>query len=123
MSDFSYDSPEWRAFSARIVERDDRRCVLRRFAGGACHHVLHVHHVEPVEERPDLAFDEDNCVTVCASHHPMLEAFRRLVRRAGARDLPRCPHRHPTAEGRRACERKLARERGLVIGDDLAAAA
>lgn len=123
MSDFSYDSPEWRAFAARIVERDSSRCVLRRFAGGACHHVLHVHHVEPVDERPDLAFDEENCVTVCATHHPMLEAFRRLVRRAGRRELPRCPHRHPTVEGRRACERKRARALGLLEPEQLQIAA
>jgi hypothetical protein len=118
---FSYDSPEWRSLSASFLSRSSG-CIVGRLSGGGCRGPLHAHHVLAVEERPDLALDEENLVAVCAGHHPMLEAFRRFLRRAARRDLPRCPHRHPTAEGRRACERKLARARGIPV-DDLAEAA
>lgn len=117
MPDFSYDSPEWRSLSASFLSRSSG-CEVGRLAGGACHGCLHAHHVYSVEERPDLALDESNLVAVCAGHHPLLEAFRRFVRRAAGVERPRCPHRHPTVEGRLACERKLARARGLVPAED-----
>lgn len=103
-----YDSPEWAAVRERVLARDRRRCVLAWLVGGACSGPLHVHHVEPIEERPDLAFDVDNLVSACGAHHPTLEAFRRF-RRAKVRGWRSCPHAHPTRAGREACERRLNR--------------
>lgn len=102
-----YDSPEWGAVRERVLARDRRRCVLGWLLGGPCSGPLHVHHVEPIEERPDLAYEPDNLISACEAHHPSLEAFRRFVR---ARRAPRrCPHVHPTRAGREACERRLNR--------------
>lgn len=100
-----YNSPEWEALSERVRERDGNRCTLAWLLGGPCHPRLDVHHIEPREERPDLALEDSNCVTACAAHHPMLEALRRQIlhRRAPRR----CPHRHTNRAGREACERRL----------------
>ncbi len=100
-----YDSPEWDAARARVLRRDANRCVLAWLLGGACSGPLHVHHVEPVEERPDLAFHDDNLISACEAHHPTLDAFRRFVR--AKRGRRRCPHRHTNRAGREACERAL----------------
>lgn len=117
-----YNSPEWRELRARVVQRDGNRCVLARFLGGRCHGVLHAHHIEPRAERPDLALDEDNCITVCAAHHPTLEAFRAFVSRC-RRPLPPCRHRHRYPHARAECDRRRAAALGIVLEDDLAAAA
>jgi 5-methylcytosine-specific restriction endonuclease McrA len=111
MRDPFYDTPEWRSFAERIRVRDDRRCTVGRFLGGACHGPLHVNHIRPRREYPELAFDEDNVGTVCARHHPMWEA---LVRAILTRRLPPCRHNHPYPQGRLECERRRARERGLL---------
>jgi hypothetical protein len=67
--------------------------------------------VIPRSERPDLELDEGNCVTACASHHPTLEAVRRLLIAIIGEAPARCPHRHPYESGRRACEERLRREK------------
>lgn len=107
-----YDSPEWDALRARVVERDGSRCLLAWLLGGSCDETLHVHHIEPIEERPELALEESNLVTACGRHHPMLEALRRrLLER---REPRRCPHEHRTRAGREACERRLNADRVLA---------
>lgn len=100
-----YDSPLWDDLRERVLERDRRRCVLAWLLGSPCSGPLHVHHIEPIEERPDLAFEEENCVTSCEAHHPLLEALRRFLRAKFGRR--RCPHRHTNRAGREACERQL----------------
>lgn len=100
-----YDSADWPAFRERVLRRDGNRCVLGWLVGGACSGPLHVHHIVPIEERPDLARDEDNCVSACEAHHPSLEALRRALRERRA--PKRCPHRHTNRLGREACERVL----------------
>lgn len=107
-----YSSAEWRALRDRVRARDDNRCTVGRLLGGRCSGVLHVHHIEPVDEHPELALDEDNCLTACASHHPRWEAVARALRLATGETLPRCPHRHVYATGRRECEER--RRRALV---------
>lgn len=97
----------WPALRAAALARDASRCTLARLFGGRCSPTLHAHHLVPVSaggpELPPL----DGVLTACARHHPMLEATRReVLRRRAPR---RCPHFHPYPEGRRACERKLAR--------------
>lgn len=108
-----YDSPEWKTLRERVLTRDGRRCTVARLLGGPCRGALHVHHIEPVEDRPDLALDEDNCGTACASHHPKWEALRRqLVKRRGWRT---CKHPHRTAEARRICEARLNRDQAQPL--------
>ena len=56
--------PRWPALRLQALRRDDWKC---RVCGSR--HRLEVDHVEPVFKRPDLAFDLDNCQTLCARHH------------------------------------------------------
>lgn len=106
-----YTSPEWRRARALALVRDGSRCTVARLLGGRCAGALHVHHIEPVDERPDLALDVDNLGVVCATHHPRWEALARGLRRHRRQgDLPPCPHRHPYPEGREACDRRRRRE-------------
>lgn len=102
-----YDTLRWRELRARALARDGNRCVVARLLGGTCSGVLHVHHIEPVEENPSLAWELDNLATVCAGHHRTWEALRRALVRSHRRQTRRCPHRHTNRAGREACERRL----------------
>lgn len=124
MADPFYDTPEWDRLTERVKRRDGSRCTVARLLGGQCSPVLHVHHIEPRSERPELALEEDNCATTCAVHHPTWESLRRFLQRA-RRPLPPCGHNHPYKSGREACDRRRARELGIDLGDsqlDLAVA-
>ena len=100
-----YNSREWAECRERVRERDGGRCVLAWLLGNPCSGPLHVHHIEPIVERPDIALEESNCVSSCEAHHPMLEGLRRFLR--AKRGPRRCPHDHRTRAGREACERSL----------------
>lgn len=115
MTDF-YNSPEWRALRERVIARDGARCTVARLLGGACTGNLHVHHIQPRDEYPELALDEDNCATVCAGHHVRWEAIRRmLVRfRDPLRQVGPCRHSHRYAHAARECRERRAREAGLL---------
>lgn len=106
-----YSSPEWRETRERVKERDGRRCTVARLFGGECSGRLHVHHIEPREERPDLALDEDNLATVCAGHHNTWERLRRELTREPK--VPPCRHRHPYRTGRLACLNERRKQVGL----------
>ena len=82
----------------------DGGCIVHRLLAGSCGGTLHVHHIQPVRERPDLADEPSNGVVVCARHHPTLESVRRILAKER-----RCPHEHRSAEARRLCERRLNR--------------
>lgn len=102
-------SAEWRDLRDRARARDGNRCTVARLLGGDCRGVLHVHHIIPRSERPDLARSLDNLGTACASHHPRWEALARALRVEQEIEVPPCPHRHPYPAGRRACEEKRRR--------------
>jgi hypothetical protein len=124
--DAFYTSPEWLAVRDLVLERDANHCILRRFVGGRCSGPLHVHHIEPRSERPDLGLDPENLVTCCAGHHPSVEAFRRFVARLRSPSLVplRCNHKHPYRQGRIDCYRRRLRAAGIVADEsDLAAVA
>jgi hypothetical protein len=105
-----YSTLRWRAARAAALRRDGNHCAVGRWFGGACDPILHVHHLCPVSDGGD-PYALDNLLTVCAAHHPMLEAFRARVTRHAAPAVPRCPHRHRTEDARRQCEARLRRER------------
>lgn len=106
VTDPFYTSPEWLAVREQALHRDGNRCSVARLIGGDCSATLHVHHLKPRSEYPELALDLDNLLTVCSSHHPTLEAVRRLLLIVRLDTLPRCNHRHPYESGRRECERR-----------------
>lgn len=107
-----YNTLLWRLVAARARKRDGNRCTLARLVGGECSGgTLHVHHIVPLEDG-GAPYDLENVGTVCASHHPVWEAFRRRL--VGSLEPvddspPRCRHFHRTAEAREECERRMAR--------------
>lgn len=109
MTDGFLQSRAWLELRERIRDRDTNRCTVGRLLGGRCRGVLHVNHIIPRSERPDLALDPDNCGTACASHHPMWEAVVRTLRALDG-ELPPCGHRHPYPQGREECDRKRRRQ-------------
>jgi len=84
--------PRWKALRMQALDRDDWKCVecgeRRR---------LEVDHIEPVRDRPDLAYVLSNLQTLCGSCHsrktrieiglgrrnPAREAWKSLVREMG----------------------------------------
>ena len=79
---FDYTSAKWKTTRNRVLRRDRYQCrICRRY--GRNREALEVHHIQPVEIRPDLAFSMDNLVSLChACHnkqHP--EKARNLGRR------------------------------------------
>ena len=99
-------SPEWVDARDGARARDGNRCSVGRLLGGPCRGVLHVNHIVPRRDRPELALDPDNLGTCCASHHPMWEAFARTIRLLRLEELPPCRHFHPYREGRIQCDRR-----------------
>ena len=57
-------SRRWKAVRLLVLRRDEFRCV----ECGARDR-LEVDHIEPVRDRPDLAFEIDNLQALCASCH------------------------------------------------------
>lgn len=110
MDESFYTSAAWLAVRDRVRARDGNACSVGRLLGGPCRGVLHVNHIVPRRERPDLAYDDDNLGTCCASHHPTWEAFARAIRLLRLEDLPPCRHTHPYREGRIQCERRRREE-------------
>jgi hypothetical protein len=97
-----YHTSRWRQLRARILERDNRRCLFHRLGG--CQGPLHVHHLTPVTAGGNT-LDENHLETVCQRHHPMLEAVQRR-----SSQWRRCPHKHRYQWARVECERRLNRE-------------
>lgn len=106
MEEFRYDSQTWRRLREHALERDGHVCTIGRFLGGECHGSLHVDHLIPVSEG-GAPLDLDNCMTSCASHHPVRHAVRRAVVERREPRQRRCPHRHVYPGSREACERQL----------------
>lgn len=75
-----YKTAEWKRKRLEILERDNHECQEckreGRFSkGNVVHHVLHL------DDRPDLALETDNLLTVCEACHNKLHP-ERLRRRA-----------------------------------------
>ncbi len=113
-----YSTPEWKAVREAVLERDSHHCTVARLLGGACSEKLHVHHITPVSEAPDLALDMDNCATACATHHPIWERLRRQL--TGEVKIPPCRHRHPYRMGALQCLNERRRQVGLPPIDEAA---
>ncbi len=48
-----------------------------------------VHHKQSIDDRPDLAFDEDNLMALCASCHSRLFTHLELAQRRGRKYRPK----------------------------------
>lgn len=107
-----YHTLRWRTIRARALERDGNRCTVSRLLGGECSPgPLHAHHILAIADG-GAVFDLDNVGTSCAAHHPMWEALRRsLVEKLMPAPAPVCTHYHRSADARRICEARMARQR------------
>ena len=73
-------------------------CLVGEVLGLECSGLIHRHHVDPTDPA-------SRTVPVCAHHHPKIHAVLRSLEEPP--EWKRCNHRHPTKEGREACERRL----------------
>ncbi len=67
-----YRTRVWKDLKDECYERDKgccRRCGKFIFGKRA-----HGHHIEPIDQRPDLKLDPDNIMTLCSKCHPIVEA-------------------------------------------------
>lgn len=108
-----YNSPEWRDLSERARARDGHRCTVARLLGGPCSEILHAHHVVALADG-GAPLDLDNVLTVCASHHPTLEALRRTIVLRRHPELRPCRHDHRYREGREECRRRRLARLGIA---------
>lgn len=73
----------WQRVAKFVRRRDGYRCTFGLHRGEArerCKKTgpsLPVHHVQDVENHPELAFEPANCRTLCTTHHNQIEAERR----------------------------------------------
>jgi 5-methylcytosine-specific restriction protein A len=63
-----YKSSAWEKKRLEILERDNYECQVCKEGGGFAPATT-VHHLKHLEDRPDLALDNDNLVSVCAACH------------------------------------------------------
>lgn len=81
-----YDSPHWRKLREAILRRDGYRCrECARY--GRLRQATTVHHIQHLEDRPDLAYEPENLVSLCAACHARAhpEKSRELARKLNAR--------------------------------------
>lgn len=107
MSETIFDT--WDALRAAALDRDGHRCTVARLIGGECSTRLDVHHLIPVSEGGPVLPDLDGVVTVCATHHPTLEALRRYLLRRNIAHVPRCAHNHRYDHAREECRERRQR--------------
>ena len=73
-----YNSTAWKRMREEILRRDNYECQLCREEGrvnageDGKGKSLVVHHQKHLRDRPDLALEESNLITVCESHHNKL---------------------------------------------------
>lgn len=68
-----YTSAKWRKFRIMILKRDGahcQRCIIKYHFIVSTN--LEIHHIKPRSKYPELAYDEDNCITLCKSCNTQL---------------------------------------------------
>jgi hypothetical protein len=65
----AYASAKWKKIIRKVRRRDGRRC--KRCLSGES---LHLHHIKPWAGNPELRFNLDNIVTLCAACHRAVHA-------------------------------------------------
>lgn len=67
--DSFYKTKQWIHMRAYIVERDKNECKPCADRGLVTVSNLIVHHIEPIEFKPDISLNESNLITVCIGCH------------------------------------------------------
>ncbi len=86
--DFNYDAEKWRRKREAVLRRDKYQCQMcRRY--GRITAATTVHHIQHVEDRPDLTYEDDNLISVCDACHNKLhpEKAKRAEERGGSRPI------------------------------------
>ena len=85
-TDKFYHSSEWDELREKVLERDKGKC---QFFLGNWNDGIHfpdkikivdadtVHHIIPIKQRPDLALDINNCISLCFEAHEIIEERHR----------------------------------------------
>ena len=63
-----YKSRYWKKKRTEILDRDNYECQVCK-AEGKFSPANTVHHIIPLEQRPDLVLDDDNLLSICAGCH------------------------------------------------------
>lgn len=79
-----YKTGIWVRKRTEILERDNHECQRCKDAGGYSKGNV-VHHIKHLEDRPDLALDDDNLMTVCEACHNALHPERMRTPEASKR--------------------------------------
>lgn len=67
MKDF-YKSARWKRIRSKVLRRDEYICQeCKKY--GRIKEATQVHHIEHLEDRPDLAYDLDNLISLCLGCH------------------------------------------------------
>ena len=66
--EFDYTNKKWRRKRASILRRDGYKCRECRKYGRAREAVT-VHHIKHVDEYPELAYVDDNLISLCNPCH------------------------------------------------------
>lgn len=65
-----YTTAKWKAFRKRVLIRDQYTCQrCKRY--GRITQAREVHHIKHLEEYPELAYDPENCISLCKACHNM----------------------------------------------------
>ena len=68
MAMFDYNDTKWRNKRKKILRRDGYMCQkCKRY--GRRTEATTVHHIKHADEYPELAWDDDNLVSLCGSCH------------------------------------------------------
>lgn len=68
MKEFDYSSSKWKRKRESVLRRDGYKCQrCKRY--GMNVEATTVHHIKHVDEYPDLAWDDNNMISLCAACH------------------------------------------------------
>lgn len=85
-----YNSTDWEILREKVLERDKGKCqfFLGKWNDGKRFpktikivNADTVHHIIPIKERPDLALDINNCISLSFEAHEIIEERHRWSRR------------------------------------------
>jgi len=76
-----YNSTAWKKKRQEILKRDHHECQHCKAEGKFSNQCLQVHHIEELEDNPDLALDSSNLITICNRHHNLVHDKGKRFRR------------------------------------------
>ena len=65
---FDYNSKRWKTKRKKILKRDDYRCQNCKKYGKMVE-ATQVHHIKHTDKYPELAFEDENLISLCLACH------------------------------------------------------